>query len=106
MAQKEYRVIFKCLCNSCLDLKKIGKLGIDCKSCTFGKYHTSDLLSFLHFLDTKFPNWTWWRVYDKTTRAELACYKNTYKTYISDSTGKKVCTGTMRDIPSTKQITQ
>lgn len=35
------------------------------------KYNCSDLLSYVRFLNEKFPTWTWTNVYDKETRIQI-----------------------------------
>ena len=50
----------------------IVKVGDD----NFVKYRLSDLLKFTQFLDTKFPNWRWFNVFDKSTKKQIANYSN------------------------------
>lgn len=38
----------------------------------FVKYRTSDLIQFAHFLDTKYPDWRWFNVFNKTTKQQIA----------------------------------
>ena len=36
------------------------------------KYRTNDLLKFTRFLDGKYPSWTWYNVFLKETRMQIA----------------------------------
>lgn len=38
------------------------------------KWNVTDLKKFEKFLDEKFPTWTWFNVYDKETRVQVASY--------------------------------
>lgn len=40
----------------------------------FVKYHTTDLLSFTNFLDSKFPDWRYFNVFDKESRRQVGNY--------------------------------
>lgn len=107
MPLKRYRVIVKVLCPSCAESKKRGVLGMNCPHCQFIKYNNvTHLVKFTSYIDEKYPDWVWFRVYEYVKGEqgrELKTYKNWYKTYIRD--GKKwICTGTTRDIPSCDQI--
>lgn len=42
--------------------KVIVKVGND----KFVKYHATNLLTFTSFLDSKFPEWRWYNIYDKS----------------------------------------
>ena len=39
----------------------------------FVKYHTTNLLSFVNFLDAQFPTWRWLNVYNKE-KVQIANY--------------------------------
>lgn len=43
------------------------KTGNDCHK----EWHTSDLIDLQSFLDTKYPEWRYFNVYDKKTNIEL-----------------------------------
>ena len=36
------------------------------------KYHVTDLIKFTSFLDTKFPTWKFFNVYDSKTQEQIA----------------------------------
>ena len=38
------------------------------------KYHSSNLLSMISFLDKKFPKWKWMNVFDAKNKEKLASY--------------------------------
>jgi hypothetical protein len=41
----------------------------------FLKYHTvRDLVEFTGFLDTKFPTWRYYNVFDKETKAQITSF--------------------------------
>jgi len=40
----------------------------------FLKYYVNNLLSFTRFLDTKYPSWTWFNVYDLHTKKQITSY--------------------------------
>lgn len=109
MPLKRYRVIAKVLCPSCSQAKRDGHIVKDCTSCTFLKYNNvTRLRKFTDFLDTKYPDWVWFKVYNYVKHEDtggdlLATFKNWYKTYIRD--GKKwIPTGTTRDVPASDQL--
>ena len=37
----------------------------------FHKYHVRNLLNFTKWLDTKFPGWKWYNVFDKKTNLQI-----------------------------------
>lgn len=53
----------------------------------FVKYRTTDLLSFTKYLDTSFPDWRYFNVYDKKSKEQIANF-------------------TKKNRPITKQINQ
>ncbi len=97
---KKYRVIAKILCQNCLHEKSHGRLNLNCTNCTFIKHHVNNLVKYTEFLDTKYPNWVWFKVYDYETESLLETFKNTYKVFVTDKTGRKVFSHTQRDIPT------
>ncbi len=40
----------------------------------FVKYHVTNLLSFVKFLDTKFPNWRYINVFNKDTQKQITSF--------------------------------
>lgn len=42
----------------------------------FVKYHCSDLLSLVSFLDKNYPGWRWFNVYSQKTKTQLANFTN------------------------------
>lgn len=107
MALKRYRVIVKELCTSCVQAKNEGTIVKDCKQCSFIRYNNvTRLQSFTAFIDKKFPNWVWFKVYEYVPGAqgrELATFKNWHKNYIQ--TGSKwEYTGESREIPTREQL--
>lgn len=57
-----------------LEHKKDKLYTIICKTNAdkFVKYRCSDLLSLVNFLDTSYPGWRWFNVYDKKTKEQIA----------------------------------
>ena len=47
---------------------------VDATGDKFLKYRTNDLIKFTRFLDTKFPDWKWFNVYDKTTGDQVGSF--------------------------------
>lgn len=40
----------------------------------FVKYHVRNLINFSKFLDSKYPEWRWFNVFNAKTREQLANY--------------------------------
>lgn len=108
MALKCYRTIIKVLCSTCVYSKNNGTIIKDCPRCTFIKYNNvTKLLSLTTYIDTHFPDWVWFKVYEKVKNQKkgdlLATYKNWHKTYRKEGL-KWIPTGTTREVPTTDQI--
>jgi hypothetical protein len=52
----------------------IVKVGVGKSSDHFVKYHTSNLLDFVNFLDKDYPTWRWFNVYNTKDNIQIANY--------------------------------
>jgi len=43
----------------------------------FHKYHVRNLLKFTAWLDTKYPDWKWFNVYDKKSKNQIGNFTKT-----------------------------
>lgn len=107
MPLKRYRVIVKVLCPSCVRAKNNGHIVRDCTTCQVIKYNNVTLLRKLTaYLDTKYPDWVWFRVYEYRPGEpgpELAVFRNWHNTYIQEG-DKWIKTGRTREVPTCEQL--
>ena len=107
MPLKRYRVIVKVLCPSCVQAKRDGSIVKDCKLCTFAKYNNvTKLRSFTDFIDKKFPDWVWFKVYEYVPGQSgrlLTTFKNWHKNYIQNG-DEWLFTGETREVPTRDQL--
>ena len=85
MKKPQYLVTFKAFCEDCQTMKNLGKWHPDkkgsdgkglkyCPNCHWGRYHCRNLKSFVDFLNTKYPNWVFFNVFDKKSKEKLKSF--------------------------------
>lgn len=66
MAYIRYRAIVKVLCGECQsNVNTNRRIDVKCSKCQYKKYNNvNKLIKFTTFLNSEFPNWVWFNVYE------------------------------------------